>query len=352
MDDFKICTLIPVSLIPLALAVSLVNLRKYSKNYVLECCAELFILLSSCVIMLSCFFTSRYAVGLACASAAISVFVLNMDSLGTVLRFVFSLAIMLVPGVLSFFPDLHPLAFLLLSLLGASIFLASQFRKIILPRLVISRGRPEVLSRDIIDSIQRTELFCLPLLMMHWDNLWLHLVLGLALLLPIYLCNCMLYYPDRSRRPLDLAVSHMRKKLTNSDRENIIRQTNADNQFLLFSSIDKWIREEKAFLNGSLSQDIVAERFCTNRTYVAAAVQRYSGMSYSEYVNEFRLDYALELAESNPYMTVAQLAMACGYPVPTTFTMAFKRRLGITPGAWLNDMKARRKKSVSSQTNK
>ena len=35
--------------------------------------------------------------------------------------------------------------------------------------------------------------------------------------------------------------------------------------------------------------------------------------------------------------------------VLTTFTMAFKRRLGITPGAWLNDMKARRKKSVSSQ---
>lgn len=327
------------------------NLRKYGGNRLLECCAELFILLSTFTILASWFCTFRQAIGLACAASAAAVHILNMDSLGAPLRVVLSTALAAAMVVMSFFQQLRAPAFLLLSLFSASVFVASQMRKLILPRLLISRCRPEIICRDVIDSIQRTELVCLPLLMMCFDFLWLHLLLGLTLLLPLFLSNCMILWPGKSVRPLDMAVAHIKRRLVKNDREDILRQTNADSQMMLFTSIDKWLREEQAFLNGSLSQELVAERFCTNRTYVAAAVQRYSGMSYSEYINEIRLDYALQLAEDNPYLTVAQLAMACGYPVPTTFSMAFKRRLGITPGAWLLDLKSRRKNSVSSQTN-
>lgn len=113
---------------------------------------------------------------------------------------------------------------------------------------------------------------------------------------------------------------------------------------VLFKAIEQWIVDDKAYLDPGMCVDEVTEHFYTNRNYVTEAFGEFAHMSFSEYMNRVRVNHARKLAESNPWITVSELAFQSGYTVPTTFSMAFIKIYGISPREWLSDLRAQRKK--------
>ena len=77
-----------------------------------------------------------------------------------------------------------------------------------------------------------------------------------------------------------------------------------------------------------------------NRSYLS---QYFScqGMNYNTYINGLRINHFVSLyqkaASSQQYFTAQQLAQQCGYRSYSTFSTAFKQRMGQSVSAWMRE---------------
>lgn len=102
---------------------------------------------------------------------------------------------------------------------------------------------------------------------------------------------------------------------------------------LIAQQLDEWV-ERKGFTAGGLTIADVARDTATNRTYISAYIGSRHGISFREWVNRLRLDYAKELITANPDMPMAEVAQKAGYLSMSYFTKTFKQAEGVTPGKW------------------
>ena len=105
----------------------------------------------------------------------------------------------------------------------------------------------------------------------------------------------------------------------------------------LMEKIDYVMREEKLFLQPELSLISLCERVGTNRTYASKAIKDAKGCNFSDYVNRFRLDYAVELMKNTPKddIVIQNIALQCGCGSIQTFYRYFKVFYNETPTQWL-----------------
>ena len=91
------------------------------------------------------------------------------------------------------------------------------------------------------------------------------------------------------------------------------------------------------FLNPDLSIVLLSEKVGTNRTYVSKAIKDTKGCNFSDYVNRFRLDYAVELMKNTPKenIVVQNIALQCGCGSIQTFYRYFKLFFNETPTQWI-----------------
>lgn len=99
----------------------------------------------------------------------------------------------------------------------------------------------------------------------------------------------------------------------------------------LYDSIRTMMAEEELFLIPNLKVDNVAQKLCTNRRYVQQAINEEMGMTFSEYINGLRIDYAEQLLLSQPELTIKELGVLSGYTTMSTFYRNFKKYKGRQP---------------------
>lgn len=83
-----------------------------------------------------------------------------------------------------------------------------------------------------------------------------------------------------------------------------------------------------------LSVDAVARRFGVSGRYVTRVFADAGRPPPATFLREERLRRAVRLLDGEHRPTVAAVAARCGFADTTTFTRAFRRRFGVTPGAW------------------
>ena len=105
----------------------------------------------------------------------------------------------------------------------------------------------------------------------------------------------------------------------------------------LIERIDYAMTEDNLFLRPELSIVMLAEKVGTNRTYASKAIKDSKGCNFSDYVNRFRLDYALELMKNTPkdQIVMQNIAMQCGCGSIQTFYRYFKIFYNETPTQWM-----------------
>ena len=102
----------------------------------------------------------------------------------------------------------------------------------------------------------------------------------------------------------------------------------------LMERITKLMEEEQLFRNKGLTVDDIAQRLGTNKTYISAFVNMHSGMSFSAYVNKYRVEYAQRLMQEQPDMKLTDISMAAGFSSETSFYRNFKSITGHSPAEW------------------
>lgn len=86
--------------------------------------------------------------------------------------------------------------------------------------------------------------------------------------------------------------------------------------------------KEHLYLQPNLRLDTVVRHMNTNRTYLLAALAGKLGMTFTEYVNRRRVEYANTLIARNPDLTRQEVAMACGYNSASTFYRNYRKYAG------------------------
>ena len=99
------------------------------------------------------------------------------------------------------------------------------------------------------------------------------------------------------------------------------------------------IENQKLFLVQGLKISDVAAAVGSNRTYVSNAINNAGGMSFTDYVNSRRIEYAkkrLLESYSDRETAISEIAAEAGFASFPSFYRAFVKFTGKSPSVWLN----------------
>lgn len=99
----------------------------------------------------------------------------------------------------------------------------------------------------------------------------------------------------------------------------------------LMEKIRKTVTEQKLFLQPNLKISDLAHLLHTNRNYIYNAINVETGISFSDYVNQQRIDYADMLMKQNPDLTISDIVTQSGFTSTSAFYRNYKKYKGSTP---------------------
>lgn len=102
----------------------------------------------------------------------------------------------------------------------------------------------------------------------------------------------------------------------------------------IYGRVLRIMEKNRPFLDADYSLQDMANAAFTNKTYISRTINTISGKNFRQFVNGYRIRYAIELLDGNPRLTVGQLADMSGFNSSVTFSMAFKLNMGETPGEY------------------
>jgi AraC family transcriptional regulator len=92
-----------------------------------------------------------------------------------------------------------------------------------------------------------------------------------------------------------------------------------------------------------LTLDVLADHIGYSRHHFASLFRRTTGETPHQFVLRRRLEHARQLLEISN-LSLGRIAGACGFADQSSFTRAFKRALGVTPGSY------RREQAISARS--
>lgn len=90
---------------------------------------------------------------------------------------------------------------------------------------------------------------------------------------------------------------------------------------------------QKHYRESRMSLGFLSQEFSLSEAYISRIIKRCTGMSYLDFVEKLRMEHATTLLVEGDG-TVGDIIAALGYDNENTFFKAFKRRYGISPGAY------------------
>lgn len=116
----------------------------------------------------------------------------------------------------------------------------------------------------------------------------------------------------------------------------------------LYGKVLHYMETRQPFLNDQFDINDLAAAVYTNRAYLSRAINLCSGKNFRQFVNYYRVNYALELLEKDLRLKVVELAVMSGFHSVVTFNMAFKLNMHETPSDYIQRMKVNRLRLPSS----
>jgi AraC-like DNA-binding protein len=122
--------------------------------------------------------------------------------------------------------------------------------------------------------------------------------------------------------------------------DNTIPETTHDD---IEPLLQKYCVDTQLYLQPDLTVTQLAQAIGSNRTYLGQYFSR-QDTTYNAYINNLRIHHFINLyreavAAQRPF-TAQQLASDSGYRSYSTFSLAFKQRMGQSVTAWMHDTTA------------
>ena len=103
-----------------------------------------------------------------------------------------------------------------------------------------------------------------------------------------------------------------------------------------FMKIEKLIVDKNLFVQPRLERADVASAMGMSLNDFNALFNRFSSVSFNNYINDLRMERAARLLKDKPNYTIEAIANECGVPVRQTFHRLFFRKFGMTPAEYRN----------------
>ena len=108
----------------------------------------------------------------------------------------------------------------------------------------------------------------------------------------------------------------------------------------LFRQLEHLMRNEKIYRDNDLTKDKVSELLGTNRTYLSRIINEQTQMSFTYYVNRFRIEEAIrQLSDPANDVPLKALASELGFNSISTFYNLFQSSVGMTPAQYRSKVK-------------
>ncbi|NER15283.1 helix-turn-helix domain-containing protein [Leptobacterium flavescens] len=99
--------------------------------------------------------------------------------------------------------------------------------------------------------------------------------------------------------------------------------------------------KENGYLDNHCTLNEVAKRLKTNTSYLSKFINNYKGVSFTKYLTELRIDYALNRLKNDKQFrkyTIKSIAQEVGFNSPEPFAKAFKKKTGIYPSYFIKKL--------------
>lgn len=105
----------------------------------------------------------------------------------------------------------------------------------------------------------------------------------------------------------------------------------------LFTRLEKLMREETVYRDNFLTKEKVADMLGTNRTYLSQIINQQTSLTFTQYINEHRINEAVKLLSDpeNP-IPLKTISSEVGFSSMTTFYKSFQHTVGMTPSQYKN----------------
>ena len=112
----------------------------------------------------------------------------------------------------------------------------------------------------------------------------------------------------------------------------------------IYDRVLDYFIECKPYLNPNLTINDVVEVVFSNKLYISKAISQCTGRNFCQFVNYYRIMYAVEMFRSDTNLKVLELATKSGFNSVVSFGMAFRLYMGEKPGDWCRREKFRLEK--------
>jgi len=113
---------------------------------------------------------------------------------------------------------------------------------------------------------------------------------------------------------------------------------------MLYDRCCRYMTQRRPFLVESFSLQDLANAVYTNKGTLSKTIKRFSGRNFRQYVNYYRIMYAMDLFRNNMGLRVTELAQLSGFHTVTSFFQNFKFIMGEPPSHWCARMRRKQSK--------
>ena len=104
-----------------------------------------------------------------------------------------------------------------------------------------------------------------------------------------------------------------------------------EKEHIMAAEIRKLMDEKRLFLQPNLKINDLAKMLNTNRNYIYNAINQGIGLSFAEYINKKRIEYAVQLIDQDREILLTDVAHKSGFSSPSAFYRNFKLYMDCSP---------------------
>jgi len=137
----------------------------------------------------------------------------------------------------------------------------------------------------------------------------------------------------REQDKLEKENEQMRAELARED-ASVSSTDGEENNKLgeIYLRLKELMKDPNVFTDPDINRKVIAEKLNTNEKYIFDTIREYYGVSISDYVNSYRLNYARNLlALPSDKRTIDAIASDAGFNSRSIFYRLFKEHYGMTP---------------------
>ncbi|MAU17141.1 MAG: hypothetical protein CMH46_16560 [Muricauda sp.] len=149
---------------------------------------------------------------------------------------------------------------------------------------------------------------------------------------------------SRTQKKLREVMDQDVEPLKSHPKKDDIAQMNIDPELVqsTLEALDKW-ETNLGYLDQKTSQNSLASDLNTNTTYLSKIINTYKGQTFSNYIKDLRVTYAINHLKENPQIidthSTIQIAEMFGFSSLDVFARAIKSKIGVTPAVYFRKLK-------------